>query len=65
RTSPAVIARLNHDIVKALGDPKLREQLAREGVDAVGSTPREFSSFIRLEIEKWSKAVKESGAKVE
>jgi tripartite-type tricarboxylate transporter receptor subunit TctC len=65
KTVPAVIARLNHDIVKALGDPKLRERLSRDGVDAVGSAPREFSSFIRIEMDKWSKAVKESGAKVE
>jgi tripartite-type tricarboxylate transporter receptor subunit TctC len=65
QTAPSIIARLNQEIVNGLGNPKLREQLAREGVDAVGSTPREFSSFIRLEMGKWSKAVKESGAKVE
>jgi tripartite-type tricarboxylate transporter receptor subunit TctC len=65
RTPSAILARLNEEIVKALREPKLRERLAREGVDAVGSSPREFANFIQIEMGKWSKAVKESGAKVE
>jgi tripartite-type tricarboxylate transporter receptor subunit TctC len=65
RTPPTIVVRLNDEIVKALHDPKVRERLGRDGVDAVGDTPREFASFIRVEMEKWSKAVKESGAKVE
>jgi tripartite-type tricarboxylate transporter receptor subunit TctC len=64
-TPPEIVSRLNQEIVKALHDPKLRERLARDGVDAAGDTPKSFSSFIRVELNKWSKAVKESGAKVE
>jgi tripartite-type tricarboxylate transporter receptor subunit TctC len=51
--------------VKALRSAALRERLARDGVDVVGNTPQEFASFIRAEMQKWAKAVKESGAKVE
>jgi tripartite-type tricarboxylate transporter receptor subunit TctC len=64
-TPPEIVSRLNQEIVKALHDPKLRERLARDGVDTAGDTPKSFSNFIRVEMNKWSQAVKESGAKVE
>ena len=65
KTPAAIITRLHEDIVKALREPRLRERLARDGVDVVGSTPREFANFIRAEMGKWAQAVKDSGAKVE
>ena len=65
KTPPAIVTRLNEEMVKALRNPLLRERLAREGVDVVGNTPPEFAAFIRAEMQQWSKAVKESGAKVE
>jgi tripartite-type tricarboxylate transporter receptor subunit TctC len=64
-TPPAIVARLNTEIVKVLRAPQLRERLAREGVDVVGNSPGEFAQFIRSEMDQWAKAVKESGAKVE
>ena len=64
-TPPAIVTRLNQEMVKALRNPALRERLVRDGVDPVGSTPKEFGAFIRVEMDKWAKAVKESGAKVE
>ena len=36
-----------------------------EGVGGVGNTPKEFATFIRTEMDKWARAVRESGAKVE
>ncbi len=65
KTPPAIVARLNGEIVKVLRSPQLRERLAREGVDVVGNSPREFTQFIRTEMTLWAQAVKESGAKVE
>jgi tripartite-type tricarboxylate transporter receptor subunit TctC len=65
QTPAAIVTKLNTEIVKVLRAPQLRERLAREGVDVVGNSPKEFSSFIRSEMPQWAKAVKESGAKVE
>lgn len=65
KTPPAIVTRLNEEIVKVLRNSTLRERLARDGVKAVGNSPKEFGGFIRVEMDKWSKAVKESGAKVE
>lgn len=64
-TAAPIVARLNEQMVKALRNPTLRERLARDGVDAVGSTPKELSAFIRTEMNTWAQAVRQSGAKVE
>ena len=65
KTPRAIVQRLNEEMVKVLRNPALRERLVRDGVDPVGSTPQEFSAFIRNEMGKWAAAVKESGAQVE
>ena len=41
------------------------KRLAGEGVDAITSTPGEFTARMRSEIEKWGKVVRASGAKAE
>jgi tripartite-type tricarboxylate transporter receptor subunit TctC len=65
KTPAAIVDRLNRLIVGVLRNPSLRERLSREGVDVVASSPKEFHALIRAEMMQWSKAVKESGAKVE
>jgi tripartite-type tricarboxylate transporter receptor subunit TctC len=65
KTPVAIVDRLNTLTVGVLQHPSLRERLAREGVDLVGDSPREFQAFIRREMAQWAKAVKDSGAKVE
>jgi tripartite-type tricarboxylate transporter receptor subunit TctC len=64
-TSKAIVSRINKDFNDALASPKLREQLAAQGADAVGGTPEEFAKVIRADYAKWAKVVKESGAKVD
>ena len=65
KTPAPAVERLNQEMVKALRNPTLRERLVRDGVDPVGSTPKEFGAFVRSEMTKWARAVKESGARVE
>jgi tripartite-type tricarboxylate transporter receptor subunit TctC len=65
KTPQPIVARLNEETVKVLRNASLRERLARDGVDTVGNTSKEFGAFIRAEMDRWAKAVKESGAKVE
>lgn len=57
------VDRLAGAIRKVLANPEMRERLKSEGSDPVGSTPAEFSAFIRDEITKWAKVIKLSGAK--
>ena len=64
-TSPAIIARLNTEIVKALNAPDVRERFAAQGTEAMGGTPGEAAAFIRSEIERWGPVVKKAGVKAD
>jgi tripartite-type tricarboxylate transporter receptor subunit TctC len=63
-TPRAIVVKLNSEIVAILGAPDLKERFRTQGVDLVGSTPEAFAAFIRSELAKWHKVVKDSGAKV-
>ncbi len=61
---PETLKALHADIVKVLADPGIREQLDRQSMDVMASSPAEFAAAIRSEIEHWKQAVKESGARL-
>ena len=61
-TPPATVAKINGVLVRMLRDADVKEKLAREGADPVGSTPEQFTNFVRTEIVKWTRVVKETGA---
>jgi tripartite-type tricarboxylate transporter receptor subunit TctC len=63
--SQSVVELLNREIVAALETHALREQLATVGVVPEPSTPQQFASFIRAEIEKWGSVMKYAGMKKE
>ncbi len=64
--TPAVIVnRLQSEVAAALKQPDVRERMASNGLDAVGSTPAQYSALIQAEIGKWAKVVKQSGATAE
>ncbi len=65
RTPSAIIARLHREIVTALQSGELRKRLLAEGSEIGGMPPHEFAIYMRNEIAKWSKVVKESNIKVE
>jgi tripartite-type tricarboxylate transporter receptor subunit TctC len=46
-----------------LQDPGVRARLAGQGADVLGSTPAEYAAYIRAEMPRWARAIKESGAK--
>jgi len=64
-TPKAVVDKLNADTVKALQDPEVKKRFADLGVEAVSSTPEQFSAFIRAETEKYAKLIREAGIKIE
>ena len=51
-TPSATLQRLHADIVRTLALPDVRERLAKDGSEAVGSAPDRFSAFIVAEIER-------------
>lgn len=60
RTPPEVIARLNSELLKIVRTPEFLESLAGEGADVVASSPEHFGEFIRTEIARWAKVIKEA-----
>ena len=65
RTPPAVIARLNAGLVAVLRDPEVRAKLAQSGVTPSPSTPEEFAAYLKDEIARWAKVIREKGIKPE
>lgn len=64
-TPPAVIARLNQAINKAIREPEIAEKITSQGNEVAGGTPEEFGTFIRAESDRWSKLVKTHNIKPE
>ncbi len=64
-TPQDIVARLNGDIGGILARPEVREQLAGQGIVALGGTPEQFGAYVRAEIAKWARVVKASGARAE
>ena len=65
RTPRGIIAKINAGYRKALQEPEIKDRLKGLGVEPVGSTPEQFSAFLKSEIIKYEKIVKASGARVD
>jgi tripartite-type tricarboxylate transporter receptor subunit TctC len=62
KTPPAIVRKINAELVKALKDPKLAELMLVAGAEAVGSTPEEYTAFLQKDSDHWTKLLKQSGA---
>ena len=65
KTPPAIVNKLNAEVVRILALPDVVEKLAVTGVEIQTSPPKEWGDFLKSEIAKWGKVVKEAGIKVE
>lgn len=64
-TPQAIVDKIHTDMVAVLRMPEVREKLGASGAVVVGNSPEEFAAWNRREIAKWSKAVRDSGARAE
>ena len=64
-TPKDVIAKLNAEVNKAAQNPDLRQRLATMGAVTLGGTSEEYAAYIRSELTRWAKVVKDAGAKAE
>ena len=64
-TPREVVARVHAEVIKALAANDMKERLRSLGEDPVGSTPEQFSAWIKDEVTRWAKVVKASGAKAD
>ena len=63
-TPKAIVGRLHAEIVKILATDT-RQQLVAQGFEPVGNTPAEFAAYIKSEITKWGKVIRDAGIKPE
>ncbi len=57
-TAPAIISRMNGEVVKALRVPAIRERVLSFAMDPAENTPEEFAAFIKSDMARWTNAVK-------
>ncbi len=66
RGAPAdVVNKIAADVTRLVEAPDMKERLLATGIEPVGSSPDLFTAFLRSEVEKWGKLVRDSGAKIE
>ena len=58
-TPKDAIAKLNAETVRILNLSDLREKTRSQGIELGGSTPEEFAAFLKADIAKWTKAIRE------
>jgi len=58
-----IVMRLNRATIAAVGAAEVKERLVQEGSEPMGSSPAQFGAYIKSEIEKWSKVVREANIK--
>ena len=58
-----ILTTLNRALTRAIRSPETAERLTALGAQPVGSSPDEFLAFVKSEIPRWAKAIRESGAK--
>jgi tripartite-type tricarboxylate transporter receptor subunit TctC len=59
------VARLQAEVAKVLRLAEVRERLAALGAEPVGSTPEEFGAFMRAEMTRWGRIIREKGIRSE
>jgi len=61
----AIVERLNAAVVRIVNEPVMSKFLSDQGADPWTTTPAEYAAYIKSEVAKWAKAVKDSGARID
>jgi tripartite-type tricarboxylate transporter receptor subunit TctC len=64
-TPKPVVDKLNAEVVKVLNSADIKESWGKQGALPMPMTPSEFERFLRADIQKWGKLVKDTGMKVD
>jgi len=63
RMSPALVSRIYDAFAKAVRTPAVTEKLSAQGIDVAGAAPAELDAFVRKEIPRWAKVIKDNAIK--
>jgi tripartite-type tricarboxylate transporter receptor subunit TctC len=65
KTSREIVLKLNTELNQILQRPEVKKRFATDGIEALGSTPEQFGKYVKSEMERWAKVVKDAGIKLE
>jgi tripartite-type tricarboxylate transporter receptor subunit TctC len=65
QTPKPILGELSSAVVKVINSPDVKATWAKQGAMPIGMTPDEFGKFLRADIAKWAKLVKDTGMKVD
>ena len=60
-TPKEVVAKINGEAVALITSPEVRQRIAHEGADPLGSTPEQFAAKVKSEVVKWGKVMRDAG----
>jgi len=64
-TPRPVLDKLNAEVIKVINAPEVKENWSKQGAVPMGMPVDEFAKFLREDVQKWSKLVKDTGMKVD
>ena len=64
-TPAAIVNKISQEIASAIQLPDVREFMAREGAEPVGSTPQEFAAFFKNEVDRYAQVIRSANIRVE
>ncbi len=64
-TPVPIVARLNREIVRVMHLPDINARIAEQGAEIVADSPEQFGAFIKSELAKWTRIVRETGMRLE
>ena len=64
-TPQVVVDRIHREVAKVLEDPEIRERFKGWGLDIIGNTPAEFTSFLYRDVEQWARVIKSANIKAD
>lgn len=64
KTPSAIVQKLQQAVAGALKNPETAKQIKAMGIDPVGSTPKQFGAFLKSEMEKWAKVIKDANIQI-
>jgi len=59
-----IVELLHREVTKALALPDVRARLAALGFDPIGTTPDEFAAWIKVEVAKWARVIREANIRM-
>jgi len=64
-TPAAIVNKISQEIANAIQLPDVREFMAKEGAEPVGSTPQEFAAFFKSEVSRYAEVIRTANIRVE